>query len=243
MRIALMQPYFFPYIGYFQLMAACDLFVVHDDVQYVKEGWVNRNRILVNGAAGWITLPVKAAAHDLRISEREYLLHDRSTLRMPARIAGVYRGAPYLQRTMPLVEEILSFPESSVAAFNTNLLRRVAAHVDIVTPITLSSQLVKDDALGGEERVLNICQRLDASSYVNAIGGRALYSRRAFSQRHIELMFLSCEATPYRQFGSGHVPLLSVLDALMFNDLPDVKRMLSEYRLLPGSEAQDASGN
>lgn len=237
MRVALMQPYFFPYIGYFQLMAACDLFVVHDDVQYIKGGWINRNRILVNEAPDWITLPVAAAAHTLPIRDRNFLRHDRSAARLPARIASAYRGAPFVARTMALVQEVLSFPESSVAAFNTNLLRRVAAHMGITTPIALSSQLAKDDSLAGEARVLDICQLTGASSYVNAIGGRALYSQQAFSQRHMDLVFLSCKAAPYRQFGTEHTPFLSVIDVLMFNDLSDVQRMLTEYQLLPALDA------
>jgi hypothetical protein len=237
MRIALMQPYFFPYIGYFQLMAACDLFVVYDDVQFIKGGWLNRNRILVNGSPEWITLPVASAPHTLCIRDRSYLLHDRSAVRLPARIASAYRRAPFVERTMRLVEEILCFPDANVAMFNTHLLRRVASHLGIFTPVALSSQIPKTCLLSKEERVLAICRAVGATSYVNAIGGRPLYSQRAFSQASIELKFLSCEAMPYAQLGEEHVPSLSVIDLLMFNDIPDAKRMLAEYQLLPPLDA------
>jgi WbqC-like protein family len=235
MRVAGMQPYFFPYIGYFQLMAACDVFFVFDDAQYIDGGWVNRNRILVNGAAQWITAPVVAASHKLRILEREYLLRHRVALRLPSRIAGAYRSAPFFAQTMPLIEDILAFPQAGVAAFNTNLLRRLAAHLGIKTPIRLTSELDKDDSLvGGERRVIDICLELGATVYINPIGGRDLYSAEAFAKRGIELRFLSCEVAPYTQFGVPHVPLLSIIDVLMFNDVPAVRGMLEQYTLLPG---------
>ena len=235
MRVAIMQPYFFPYIGYFQLMAACDVFLVFDDAQYIDGGWVNRNRMLVNGTAQWMTVPVAAASHELPILEREYLLRDRLALRLPARIAGAYRSAPFFAQTMPLVEDVLAFPQPGVAAFNTNLLRRVATHLGIETPIRQTSELDKDNSLvGGQRRVIDICSRLGATTYINSIGGRELYSADAFAERAIELRFLSCEVQPYQQFGAPHVPSLSIIDVLMFNDLPAVRGMLEQYTLLPG---------
>ena len=236
MRVAVMQPYFFPYIGYFQLMAACDVFLVFDDAQYIDRGWVNRNRILLNGTAQWITAPVAAASHELRILERQYLLRDRMALRLPSRIAGAYRSAPFFAQTMPLIEDILAFPHPGVAAFNTHLLRRLAAHLGIATPIRPTSEMDKDDSLvGGERRVIDICSRLGATAYINPIGGRDLYSTGTFAEHGIELRFLSCEVQPYPQFGAPHVPYLSIIDVLMFNDLPAVRGMLEQYALLPGS--------
>ncbi len=232
MRVALMQPYFFPYIGYFQLMAACDLFVVFDDAQYIDRGWANRNRILINGAAQWITMPVAASSHKLPFLDREYLFGDRVATRLPTRIAGAYKAAPFFRQTMPLVEEILAFPRPNVAAFNTTLLLKVAARLGIGTPIKRTSEMVKDDSLtGGENRVIDICSRLGATTYINPIGGRDLYASGAFADHGIDLRLLSCEAEPYSQFGAPYVPFLSIIDVLMFNDVPAVRKMLGQYRL------------
>jgi hypothetical protein len=156
-------------------------------------------------------------------------------LRLPSRIAGAYRSAPFFAQTMPLVEEILAFPQSGVADFNTNLLRRLAAHLGIETPIRRTSEMDKDDALvGGERRVIDICLRHRATVYINPIGGRHLYSVGGFTEHGIELRFLSCDVAPYPQFGAPHVPLLSIIDVLMFNDVPAIRSMLEQYTLLPG---------
>jgi hypothetical protein len=235
MRVGLMQPYFFPYIGYLQLIAACDRFVVFDDAQFVKRGWVNRNRILVGSEARWITMPVAAASSSLPILRRKYLLGDRLANRLPSRIAGAYRGAPRFKATMSLVEEILTFSDPNVASFNVNLLCRIAAYLDIETAIQRSSEINKDNSLvGGENRVLDICKRLGAKTYINPIGGRELYTREAFAQQGIELRFLTCAAEPYSQRASDFVPFLSIIDVLMFNDVAAVRRMLSQYRLEDG---------
>jgi hypothetical protein len=233
MRVALMQPYFFPYIGYFQLMAACDVFAVFDEAQYIDRGWVNRNRILIDHSPQWITMPVTAASHELPILQREYLLRDRMAARLPLRISGAYRPAPFYARTIKLVEEILAFQDANVAAFNINLLRTIARFLGIETPIIRTSEMEKDSSLvGGERRVLDICSRLGAKTYINPIGGRELYSGETFAGRGIDLRFHSCEAPSYPQFGNTPVASLSIIDVLMFNDLPEVRRMLRAYRML-----------
>jgi hypothetical protein len=234
MIVGIMQPYFFPYIGYFQLMAACDVFLLHDNVQYIYQGWVNRNRMLVNGAAEWMTIPVAASSHKLAIMQREYLLADRAAVRLPMRIAGAYRTAPFFARTMALLEQIFSFSQSNVADFNANLLRKTAAHIGIDTPLLRTSELdgVAFSAYG-ERRVIEICSRMRATRYINPIGGRDLYSGRTFAEAGIELCFQKCEVLPYGQFGAPHVPFLSIIDVLMFNDLSEVSRMLGQHTIEP----------
>src|SRR6185437_10468430 len=128
MIIGIMQPYFFPYIGYFQLIAHCDVFVLHDDVQYIKGGWINRNRILVNHRAVWITFPVLRAAHHCNIRDRYYSSDPEDRNRLLRRIAGAYRTSPCFGQVYPLIEEIMAFRNTNVAAFNTNLIQCVAAH-------------------------------------------------------------------------------------------------------------------
>ena len=137
--VAIMQPYFFPYFGYFQLIGACELFVVRDEAQYIRQGWVNRNRILGNGGARWITLPIAAADHRLAINRREYLLDHRLAARLRDRISSAYRGAPHFGRTMQVVDDVLSYRDSNVATFNVHSLRCVAKALEIDTPMRLAS--------------------------------------------------------------------------------------------------------
>jgi hypothetical protein len=226
-----MQPYFFPYIGYFQLLAACDLFVVADDVQYIQQGWVNRNRILVHGAPAWITLPVAGADHSLPIHRREYVLEHRLANRIRRRIADAYRRAPHFARTMTLVDEVFDCRESGVASFNYHLLACVATRLSIDTPMRLASSIPREPGCEGQARVVDVCRRLGATTYINPSGGAALYNPNAFAKEGIHLRFLQSQAREYVQFGSPFVPWLSILDVLMFNDTKSVQEMLHEHRL------------
>src|SRR5689334_6809649 len=133
MIVGIMQPYFFPYIGYFQLIAHCDVFVLHDDVQYIKGGWINRNRILINHKAEWITFPVLRAAHHRTIKDRYYSSDPKDRDRLLRRIVGAYRTAPCFGQAYSLIEEIMGFADTNVAAFNANLIRRVTAHLRVST--------------------------------------------------------------------------------------------------------------
>lgn len=227
-----MQPYLFPYIGYLQLMAACDLFVIRDNVQYAKQTWVNRNRILINGAPQWLTVPVAGADFNLSIAARTYLFDRHHPQRLLRRISGAYRHAPYFPEAYRLVEEIMQFPESNVAAFNTNLLRKLAKALGIRTPVVIASHFERPSGLDGQDRVLDICAQLGASAYTNPIGGLALYQPECFARRGLELMFLQSRARAYCQFDNPFVPSLSIVDVLMFNDIASTRAMLGEFRLI-----------
>lgn len=236
MWVSIMQPYFFPYIGYFQLMAACDTFVVFDDVQYIRRGWVNRNRILVNGEPHWITMPVENADYYLPINQRNYLLDDRLALRLRRRIAGAYASAPQFDSVMPIIDEILSHHDGNVARFNTNLLMRIASYIGIHTPVRISSSIEKDRSLSGQELVIDLCRRLGASGYINPIGGLELYQASRFNEHGLELRFLNSTAAEYAQYQNSHVKSLSIIDVLMFNEPEIVKSMLSQYELIANKE-------
>jgi len=229
MIIGIMQPYFFPYIGYFQLIAHCDVFVLHDDVQYIKGGWINRNRILINHRADWITFPVLRAAHHHTIKDRYYRSDAEDRNRLLRRIAGAYRTAPCFGQVYSLIEEIMRFGNTNVADFNTNLIQRVAAHLKLRTQFTLSSNLAKDDSLTGEDRVIDICRFLGATQYVNPIAGRGLYGRDAFARAGIELKLF--ESTGVRVSDPGGPSLrLSIIDDLMHRGEEALADALKAYR-------------
>jgi hypothetical protein len=210
-----MQPYLFPYLGYFQLMATSDVFVSHDDVQYIKGGWINRNRILRNGVAEWITLPVVHAPHDRPINERQYSALPRSRAKLLRQLNAEYRKAAHFAPTMELVESALSIDEPNVARLNGHVLKEIAAAIGIRTPILESSQLDFDHALKGADRVAAICRSVGATVYLNPVGGTNLYSSTFFAARQLELRFLNPQAIPYPQGREGFVPWLSIIDALM----------------------------
>ena len=171
MNVSIMQPYLFPYIGYFQLMASADVFVVHDDVQYIRGGWINRNRLLSGGEPRWVTLPVAAGAHRLNINQRGYAPGAEGPRQFLRRLEAGYRAAPNFAEVFELVRALLLHEDRNVAAFNTHALRGVAESVGITTPLVVSSEMTKDDSLRGEARVIAICEALGAERYVNPIGG------------------------------------------------------------------------
>ena len=231
MKVAIMQPYFFPYIGYFQLMAWSDVFVLHDDVQYIKGGWVNRNRILMNGADRTITFPVQKGAHELPINARHYVDDKQARRDICNLVKQAYRKAPHFPEVFPLFEELLESADRNVAHYNGNLARRIAQYLGIACRIVDSSALEKDDSLAGEARVLEICKRLGATDYTNPIGGTSLYHGDAFAQQGITLRFLEAQNMRYPQHGDSWVPFLSIIDVLMFNSVEETRKLLGAYTL------------
>jgi hypothetical protein len=232
-RVALMQPYLLPYLGYFQLIAAVDTFVLYDDVQWMKGGWINRNRILVGGRADWITLPVKKEALGTQINEREFSEKFEAEKRhIVEKLRAAYVRAPFFEPTMALIEGCFASTETRADRFIAALLRTVCGYLGIETEIIRSSELSKTEGLRGQDRVVNICLTLAASQYVNAIGGVGLYRREDFAEAGVDLLFIRSEAVQYPQFGAEFVPDLSIVDLLMFNSVAQVQDFLGRFELV-----------
>lgn len=232
MIVSIMQPYLFPYLGYFQLIAQSDVFVLYDDVNYIKGGWINRNRILRDGQPCWMTLPVVHGSHHLPINRRQYQLTPENVGRLLERIQLCYEKAPYFVEAFELIRTAMTFDDPNVAAYNINSVKQIAAHLDLSVRLVRSSELVAENRLAGEDRVIDLCRGLGATVYVNPIGGKDLYSSKAFSNAGIELRFLEPLISPYRQFNESHVPALSIIDALMFLDRDQIREKLKEFRLV-----------
>ena len=222
MKVAIMQPYFFPYIGYFQLIGAVDLFIVYDNIKYTKKGWINRNRMLQNGRDAIFSLPLKGAADLLDVRDRE-LAPDFDRSRFLGRISAGYRRAPYFAQTFPLIERVLGNDERNLFKFIHYSIVSTCEHVGIATPVRVSSDIDIDHGLKNKDRVLALCEAVGASVYLNPSGGTQLYAREEFSARGVELGFIRSKPLEYRQFGSGFVASLSIIDVMMFN-APDAVR-------------------
>lgn len=230
--VAIMQPYFFPYIGYYQLIARSDVFVVYDDAQYIRSGWSNRNRILRDGVPHFLTFPVDKAHYELTYRERHYQATPENRQRILRSVSEAYKRAPQFGAVMPIIEDIMAFPDSEVAAFNRNLIERTSDYLGIATPIVLSSAVDKPQGLSGQDRVIAICKALGATRYVNAIGGVALYDRDRFEKEGIELFFNRTKTIAYPQGGGEPVANLSIIDVMMYNPREAAAAMLDEYDLV-----------
>lgn len=231
MRLAIMQPYLFPYIGYFQLIAAVDRFVFYDDVSFIKQGWINRNRLLGPRGATYFTVPVVHASSSRAI--RDTLIdHDvpweKKLLR---RVSIDYARAPLVSRVMRLLEDVLSDRPRDIASLSRKSIEAVCEYLGISTERVASSIGYENGHLHGADRVLDICRREAADTYVNMAGGRGLYDPESFAGRGVTLRFLTPRVVSYRQFGAAFVPSLSILDVLMFNDVPAARGLLGEYDL------------
>jgi hypothetical protein len=215
--IAVMQPYLFPYLGYFHLMHAVGKFIVFDDVQFVRGGWVNRNRILLNGRSFRFTVPVHNASRNRRINEVKRGDDPRWRAKFLLTLEHAYRGAPHFEATRHLVQSILEEPEEHLATWITGSLRTLARSLSLPTEIALSSSCDPDTSLSRQDRILDICRKEGASTYVNLAGGTALYDKQAFARENVDLLFVRSHLMPYEQYAGSFVPALSIIDALMFN--------------------------
>ena len=228
-KIAIMQPYLLPYIGYFQVMSAVDEYVIYDDVNYIKGGWINRNNILTNGDKRMFTFGVFGASSNKRINELE-LTGDYVNFQKV--LSDAYIGAPYEIEVQALISRICAYESNNLALFVGNSLREVANYIGITTKIVYSSDLKKDVNLRGQEKVIAICKELSADMYINAIGGQELYSKEEFFRQGISLNFLKTIFIEYKQFDNNFIPGLSIIDLLMFNPVEKIRHMLESYELV-----------
>lgn len=230
--LAIMQPYFFPYLGYWQLIKAVDKFVLYDDVNYIKSGWINRNRILINSKPKYITVPLQQPSSNKMISEMEMepLLNWREKLLKT--ISLVYGRAPHFPTVFPVIEDLVKYKTSSLSDYLSYQIQMLSKLLAINTLITISSANYKNSAISGQVRVLDICKREGALTYVNAPGGRQLYDPVLFGQHHIMLRFLSMRTVVYAQRTKEFTPNLSIIDVLMENGFSNVSGYLNEFDLL-----------
>ncbi len=233
-----MQPYFMPYIGYFQLIAAVDKFIVYDNIKYTKKGWINRNRMLQSGKDAMFSLPLKSDSDCLNVCERE-LAADFNRGKLLNQLNGAYRRAPYFDQTFPLIEQIVQYDEMNLFRYLRHSIAKTCEHLGISTEIRISSDIAINHDLKSQDKVLALCEAVGASTYVNTIGGTTLYLKETFRERGVELTFIRPKPFEYVQFGAGFVPWLSIVDVLMFNSLESIAdRVLHGFELHDGTSQQ-----
>ena len=234
MRLAVMQPYFVPYIGYFQLMSAVDKLVLLDDVSFINGGWINRNRIAVQGEPDWLTLPLVQASQNRLINQLEIVDDPSWKRKIIRKLELSYQSAPFADKIQPLILEMLREAHGPLSTFLLSHLRRLADYIGIATQIEQASARHPKNALTGQRRILDICVREGATSYVNLPGGRSLYDPGLFASTGIELLFLDPNLSGLTLRHSGQEgPCLSILDLLMLNPVAAVREATEMFRLSP----------
>lgn len=232
MKLAIMQPYFFPYLGYWQLIHAVNRFVIYDDVNYIKGGWINRNRILINGAPSYITVPLHHPSPFKRICDTSLQPSSSWRDRQVKMVEVTYRKAPRFAVVFPLLERLIRHETDSLPDYLAHQLRTLSAFMGIDTEFVSSSRCYANSNLPGQARLLDICVREGATIYINPAGGRELYNPDAFRACGIDLRFIVMRSFPYRQRSRGFVPYLSIIDALMEIGPIETRKHLDAFELV-----------
>lgn len=230
MKAGIMQPYFLPYIGYFQLIQAVDVFVIYDNIKYTKKGWINRNRYLASGREKPFSLPLRKGSDYLDVRDR-MLAEDFDPEKMLNGINEAYRKAPCHSLVMPVLRDIFLHEERNLFSYIRHAVTRICQYLGIDTPIMTSSQIPADHTLAGEQRVIAICREIGADTYINPPGGRTLYTPAHFSENGLQLKFIDPVLHPYPQLASDFTPGLSVIDVIMNNDQKMLTELLSKYSI------------
>jgi WbqC-like protein family len=227
-----MQPYIFPYIGYFQLINLVDKFVIYDDVNFINRGWINRNNILVNGSAFLFTFSLKNASQNRLIHEIDLVESENNKNKFLKTIELSYRKAIHFNEIFNLVQDLIKGETRNISHLAYLSLRLVADYLEIPTEFVDTSSIYKNSNLKGQHRIIDICEKMNADHYINPIGGSDIYSKELFEKAGIKLNFLKTKAINYKQYDNAFVPNLSIIDVLMFNSKEQIKEMLNSFDLV-----------
>lgn len=224
-----MQPYFFPYIGYFQLMNQVEDFVVYDNIKYTKKGWINRNRILVNGKDEYLSIPLKKDSDYLNVDKR-FLADNWSIVRdkMLNKIFSSYNKAPFFNEVYPIIKKCILFEDKNLFNFIFNSIIEVKEYLGINSNIIKSSNLSIDHDLKSEKKIISICKEMKSYIYINPIGGKTIYNFDTFKKEGILLKFIKTEDVFYKQYNNDFISFLSIIDVMMFNSRDKIKQFLNE---------------
>lgn len=232
MKLGIMQPYFLPYIGYLQLLASVDQFIMYDNIKYTKKGWINRNRMLQNGSSVMFSLPLKKGSDTLDVVERE-LAGDFDRSKLLNQFRGAYERAPQFELHYPTLERIVQYKENNLFRYIHHSIVQLCEHLGINIEIRISSEIPIDHDLRGQDKVLALCKAAGADTYINTIGGVELYAKDDFRLQGIDIQFIKAGPFEYAQFGAPFVPWLSIVDVLMFNPLDTVRECIqTNYELI-----------
>lgn len=230
--IGIMQPYIFPYIGYFQLINAVDTFIVYDDVAFINKGWINRNNVLVGGRASMFTVPLVGASQNRLIREIEVDNLLNWSKKFLKTIEQSYKKAPFYREGFSIVEQVFKCPAANIAELTVSSLKETCKYLKINTKIVESSIVYNNQDLKAQGRILDICLQEKAAHYINPIGGMAIYDKQLFADNKILLNFIKSKPILYKQFNQEFTPWLSMIDVLMFCSVDEIHEHLNKFELV-----------
>jgi len=229
MKIAIMQPYFLPYIGYFQLINAVDEFVFYDDVNFMKKSYINRNSMLLNQKAFQFTVPLKDVSQNKLIKDVEVFMDQKWFNGFLKTLEHAYKTAPFYNEVLQIVKNVFDYDYNTISDLSIKSVLEVCTYLNINCKFSISSKdYSTSKGLNKTERLIAIAKQSGKQTYVNAIGGQSLYNKSEFKAQGIDLAFIEAQTIEYKQFENDFVPFLSILDVLMFNSIDDSNEMLNK---------------
>lgn len=234
MKLAVMQPYFFPYLGYFQLINSVDKFVIYDNVEYTKRGWINRNKLLFNNEVAYFTINLKKDSDYLDVTDRiiSPVYFNREMPKILRKIKQNYKKAPYFKNVYPLLQKIFRYKDENLLNYILNSIIEISNYLDIKTKLIVSSKIPVNNKLKNKLRVFEIYNYFQANTYINSIGGNNIYLKEDFEKHGVNLRFLKSKTPHYKQNRNEFIPNLSIIDVMMFNSLEKITEMLGDYILI-----------
>ena len=235
-KVALMQPYFLPYHGYFKLIKSVDSFIIYDDAQWIKRGWINRNKIIFKGESDFITIPVNNSPLKTPINQKLLNLNnlEKYKNKIISKVHYTYKSYPYFNSGYSLLKEILSFKALHASEFIINSLILTCDYLGLTNSFYLSSSFKGHESLKGQKQVVSIIKNLNCDNYINSIGGRKLYDENFFKSQGIKLNFLSANPIKYsEELDNQNINTeLSILDLIMRESPSYINDLLGDYQIL-----------
>ncbi|MBR9847113.1 MAG: WbqC family protein [Algicola sp.] len=233
MAIAIMQPYLFPYIGYFQLIHSVEKFVFYDDVNFIKRGWINRNKLLINGKESLFSVPLSKASQNKLIKDIELLDFSNTKQVILKNLEYNYKKAPFFDETYSLVESVFDTPFRTISELAMESITSISHYLELKTIFEVSSEVyAKSRGYEKAMRLITICRSNNCKNYINPAGGKELYNHEYFHEQNVNLLFLENELKAYKQFKNTPIVGLSIIDVLMFNSKKDTQKLIESYKLV-----------
>ncbi len=233
MSVAIMQPYFFPYLGYFQLVQAADHFVFYDDVMFIKKGWINRNRILMQGNDFLFSIPLEKQSQHKSIRQSTVAYGAEFPSKWLQQIESAYKKAPHFQEVLELIHRVIQEKPASIADLAAKSVMETWTYLGLEQKFYMSSELKTKPDVDRALRLIHITQELGDSHYINAVNGQALYDKPFFAAQGVQLDFLSPKLQPYPQGNqSEFMAGLSMIDVLMWNSREEVIQQVKNFDLI-----------
>lgn len=233
MRLSIMQPYVFPFIGYFHLIEATDKIVFFDDVSYIKRGWINRNRILLNNKDFLFTIPIAKSSQNMKINEIKPLIDNKFKDKFTSQIEAAYKKAPHYFEVEKLISNILNEQYNNIADLAIKSITTIYEYLEKEIKWTKSSVCSPfSNGLEKSDRLIQISKELGYLEYVNTIGGQKLYDKEYFKKQGVQLHFIQSKKVEYKQYKKDFIPWLSIIDILMFNDKKIIQNQFNSYSIL-----------